>query len=93
MDDTSKPKLSEPVMVAEWWKNRGGESVRVQLSTFKEHNLVDIRTWFTADDGVMRPGKGFACGVRHLPRLIDALTAALDKARVLGVLDAEQSHG
>jgi Transcriptional Coactivator p15 (PC4) len=76
--------LTEPLIVGEWRKNRGGQSIRVRLSTYEGHNLIDVRTWHTAD-GRLVPGKGFACGVRHLPRLIDALTTALDKARELNL--------
>src|SRR5215472_13016802 len=60
-------RLAEPIIIAQWWKNRGGESVRVTLSTYADRNLVDLRTWFTAD-GKLQPGKGFAADVRHLPR-------------------------
>jgi hypothetical protein len=52
-------RLAEPIIVAQWWKNRGGESVRVTLSTYADRNLVDLRTWFTAD-GKLQPRRGFA---------------------------------
>ena len=64
--------LSEPVTLAEWWKNRRGESIRVGLSTYEGRNLTDIRTWFPGDDGQLKPGKGFAVEIRHLPRLAAA---------------------
>jgi hypothetical protein len=83
---TCRPTLSEPITIAEWWKNRGGESVRVTLSTYAgRRNLVDLRTWFTAD-GKLQPGKGFAADVRHLPRLAAALAKAVAKATELGLL-------
>lgn len=59
-------RLAEPIIIAQSWKNRGGESVRVTLSTYADRNLVDLRTWFTAD-GKLKPGKGFAADVRRLP--------------------------
>ena len=80
-------RLAEPIIVAQWWKNRGGESVRLTLSTYADRNLVDLRTWFTAD-GKMQPGKGFAADVRHLPRLAAALAKAEAKATELGLLPA-----
>jgi len=46
-------------MIAQWWKNRGGDSVRVTLATYADRNLIDLRTWFTAD-GELQPGKGSA---------------------------------
>jgi len=37
-------RLAEPIIIAQWWKNRGGESVRVTLSTYADRNLIDLRT-------------------------------------------------
>jgi hypothetical protein len=79
--------LSEPVTVAEWWKNRRGESIRVCLSAYEGRNLTDVRTWYTGDDGKLKPGKGFAAEVRHLPRLAAAIAKAEAKARELGLID------
>jgi hypothetical protein len=73
--------LPEPLTIAEWWKNRSGQSIRVSLSTYAGRNLIDLRTWYTAD-GRLQPGKGFAADVRHLPRLAAALAKAEAKARV-----------
>ena len=53
--------LSEPLTIAEWWKNRRGESIRLVLDAYQGRNVVDLRTWFTDDDGELKPGKGFAC--------------------------------
>jgi hypothetical protein len=85
------PALSEPITVAEWWKNRRGESIRVRLSIYEGHNLADIRTWYTAD-GSLKPGKGFAAEVRHLPRLAAAIVKAEAKARELGLIDDAASE-
>jgi hypothetical protein len=79
--------LSEPVEIAKFWKNRKGDAVIVRLSTYEGHNIADVRTWFTAGDGKMRPGKGFTCGVRHLEKLVDALARARLKAKELGLID------
>ena len=82
--------LSEPVTIAEWWKNRRGESIRISLSTYEGRNLADVRTWYTAE-GKLKPGKGFAAEVKHLPRLASALVKAEAKARELGLIDDELS--
>jgi hypothetical protein len=79
-------KLLQPVTVAEWWKNRRGESVRLVLNTFQGRNVFDLRTWYTAD-GHLKPGKGFAVEVRHLPRLAAEIAKAEAKARELGLID------
>jgi hypothetical protein len=46
------------------------------------------RTWHTAD-GKLKPGKGFAAEVRHLPRLAAAIAKAEAKARELGLVGDE----
>jgi Transcriptional Coactivator p15 (PC4) len=61
------PAFAEPITIAEWWKNRRGESIRLVLSQFQGRSILDLRTWYTAD-GKLKPGKGFAAEVRHLPR-------------------------
>jgi hypothetical protein len=85
-------RLAEPSIIAQWWKNRSGEAVRVQLSNYADRNLVDVRTWFTAD-GKLRPGKGFAADVRHLTGLAAALTKAVAKATELGLISADNDDG
>jgi len=78
--------LSEPLTIAEWWKNRRGESVRLVLNNFQGRNIFDLRTWYTADSQ-LKPGKGFAVEVRHLPRLAAEIAKAEAKARELGLID------
>ena len=83
---TGKPtSLPEPLTIAEWWKNRRGEFVRLVLNTFQGRNVFDLRTWFTLD-GQLKPGKGFAMEVRHLPRLAAEIAKAEAKARELGLI-------
>jgi len=86
------PTLSEPIIIAQWWKNRGGESVRVTLSTYADRTIIDLRTWYTAA-GKLQPGKGFAADVRHLPRLAATLAKAEAKATELGLIPADNDNG
>jgi len=79
-------RLSAPVTIAEWWKHRRGESIRGSLSSYEGRNLADVRTWYT-EDGRLKPGKGFAAEVKHLPRLAKALAKAEAKARELYLID------
>jgi hypothetical protein len=81
------PPLAEPVKIDAWWRNRGGDAVYVRLSSFKEHNLIDIRSWRADSQGISQPGKGIALSIKHLPRLHAALTKALATARALGLID------
>ena len=55
------------------------------LSTYDGRNLVDLRTWYTTE-GRLKPGKGFAAEIRHLPRLAAALAKAEAKATELGLI-------
>jgi hypothetical protein len=36
---TYRPTLGEPITIAEWWKNRRGESIRVTIS--REPGLIE----------------------------------------------------
>jgi hypothetical protein len=83
-----RPTLEEPITIEQWWKNRGGEVVRLELSTFEGQNILNLRTWRTdKTDGITRPGKGFACSVKHLPKLASVFAKAVDRARKLGLID------
>jgi hypothetical protein len=79
------PPLAEPITIA-GWKNRRGESIRLVLSQFQGRSIFDLRTWYSAD-GKLKPGKGFAAEVKHLPRLAKAIAKAEAKARELGLID------
>jgi len=78
--------LAAPVIIASWWKNRGGEAIRVRLLTYEGQNIIDVRTWWTAKDGKLQPSKGFACAVKHIPKLASVLVAAARKAEEVGIL-------
>jgi hypothetical protein len=59
------------------------------LSKFQGRSIFDLRTWYTGEDGKLKPGKGFAAEVRHLPRLAAAIAKAESKARELGLIGDE----
>ena len=82
-----RPTLTAPVIIDRWWRNRGGDAVYVRLSSFKQHDLIDIRSWRADSQGISRPGKGIALAVKHLPRLHAAIGKALSRAIELGLLD------
>lgn len=84
-------RLPKPIEVDKFWRDRSGRAVVTRLTEYNGHLLVNVRTFFTApDDGVMRPGKGFACNVRLLPQLARSIDKAITEARRLGLLpDAE----
>jgi hypothetical protein len=84
--DANRANPSEPITIAEWWKNRRSESIRLVLSQFQGRNIFDLRTWYTGNDSKLKPGKGFAAEVRHLPRLAAAFAMAEAKAREHGLI-------
>lgn len=75
------------VDIAEIRKNALGEEIRVGLSEYGGLQLFNLRVWFEAQDGSMRPGKsGLAFTVDRLPEFADAVQVALAEARRLGLL-------
>lgn len=85
------PALPEPIEIAKFWKSRNhAEHVRVDLSEYKGHSLINVRIWQTGTDGIDRPTtKGIAMSVRKLPELASALAKAETTAIELGLLKAD----
>jgi Transcriptional Coactivator p15 (PC4) len=92
---TAPATLTEPISIAKFWKSRNrAEHVRVDLSEFKGHVIVNVRLWQTGTDGIDRPSpRGIAMGIRKLPELAKALVKAEAKARELGLLDDDEAAG
>jgi Transcriptional Coactivator p15 (PC4) len=69
------PTLPEPIEIAKFWKSRNhAEHVRVDISEYKGHSIINVRVWQTGSDGVDRPTtRGIAMSVRKLPELASAL--------------------
>jgi hypothetical protein len=85
--DQRAARLPQPIEVDKFWRDRSGRAVVTRLTEYNGHLLVDIRTFFTsADDGTMRPAKGFACNIRLLPQLARSIDRAITEARRLGLL-------
>jgi hypothetical protein len=82
--------LSEPIIIAEFPKNRRGDSVRITLKRYEGHNLVDVRQFFSIEGRTPRPtSKGVTVNVRCLPQLASAISHALMKAHELGLIESE----
>ena len=83
-----RPGIPEPIIVSDFWANRGGESVRVQLREFEGRPLVDVRKHFTNGQGKLQATKkGLALAITRLPELAAAINQALAQARTLGLID------
>jgi hypothetical protein len=79
--------LPEPIEIGKFFKNRKGDIVVVQIKEFEGATFLDIRQFFTGDDGVSRPTKkGIAIGLRKLDELADLINKAIAKARALGLI-------
>ena len=88
------PTIPEPleIEIAKFWKTRWrNESVRVSLSEFEGHRLVNVRIFRTDAAGIDFPtSKGVTMGINKLPELTRALEKALTKARELGLIPNEE---
>jgi hypothetical protein len=81
--------MTDNTLIVEWALNKRGEHLRVTLEKYNGYDLINIRKWFEADGGELRPGKqGIAVQVKYLPQLADAITKALATALERGLLDA-----
>ena|SRR5580704_4137955 len=88
------PTLTEPIIVAEFWANRRGESIRVQLREFEGRALIDLRKHFTDKTGKLQATrKGLALVIARLPELAAAINEALAKAHALGLIAAPKGQG
>jgi hypothetical protein len=85
---TERPTLTQPIIIDRWWKNRAHDEARLELLTLEGTNILSLRTWHTSKtDGITRPGKGFACSVKHLPKLAEVFAKATRRARELRLID------
>lgn len=74
-------------VIANWPKNQR-ESFQVSLDIYQGKPLIAIRVWYTANDGVERPSRsGLNVGIKHLPKISEAVAAALVEARARGLVD------
>jgi hypothetical protein len=88
----AKSKLKENVEIAEWPRNSRGQTIRVSLRSYGGHPLLDVRTSWTGTTGRCTRAKVFSCRLKDLPRLAQAVTEALKRARMLGLV-ADEGEG
>jgi hypothetical protein len=92
-DSRSNTDEVEPILISEWPLSRG-EIVRFSIGNFKGTWLIDLRKWFEAADGQLRAGpKGISLSVKHLRRISEAMTEAIEVARSRGLLQADDEGG
>jgi hypothetical protein len=72
-------------------RKNANEEIRIELSEFNGHDLINMRVWADprSGGGERIPTKaGIACRVELLPDLIEALRLAESEARAKGLLPA-----
>ncbi len=67
--------VDEGRIIAEFQKN-SREIIRIRLSEYRGRELIDIRTWYTGEDGDWRPSSK---GVAFNSELFHELKTAVDK--------------
>jgi hypothetical protein len=81
--------MSDQPPIAVLTKNKL-EEIRIGLSEFNGHDLINVRVWADRRDGADGPRiptkAGIACRVALLPELVTALQKAEAEARRLGLL-------
>jgi hypothetical protein len=77
------------VLIVDEWPLNSRERLRVTLEPFRGVWLFNLRKWFEADDGGLRPSKrGIAVSLKHLPQLAEAMSQAVSMARDHGLIEA-----
>jgi len=82
--------VTEPIEIGKFPKNRKGDFVVVAIKEFQGITYLDIRQFFTSEDGKSFPTKkGVAIGLRKLEELASLINKARAKVHELGLLDEE----
>jgi hypothetical protein len=77
---------TSPLIVAQWPRNIR-DTVMVRIDHFNGRAVIDIRTWWTSNDGELKPGRsGITMSLHHLPSLALALVKAQAAATEMGLL-------
>jgi hypothetical protein len=83
--------LTEPIEIGKFFKNRKGDFVVVAIKEFQGITYLDIRQFFTSEDGKSFPTKkGIAVGLHRLKELHALIGKAIVEARARGLLGEEQ---
>ena len=75
MQTNEQSAQAAPVVIAEFEKNKK-EKVRVSFVEFQGHELLEVRAFYPASDGTMKPGKGLCIQRAQITTLRKALQEA-----------------
>ena len=89
-----RPTLDAPIEIAKFWKSARNrkQSIVLAIKQYEGHTFLDCRLFDTNQEGQTVPtAKGVTVGMARLQEFAAAVTRALDRARVLGLIDDEAS--
>jgi hypothetical protein len=89
----SRPTLSAPVTVSRFWKNRAHDAIVIELATYKNKNVLDVRTYVMNRGRLVATPRGISLAVLRLPDLAKAINLALKQAKALGLLPDDGAVG
>lgn len=76
------------VICAQFRRNKR-ESVKVSLANFRGTTTIDVRCWYTTDDGDWPTRAGITISAKHLPELAAGINRALDEATARGLVKSD----
>ena len=53
------------------------QKINVALKTLEGKEFIDLRKWFTSNQGVSRPMKGIMLSVKHWPKVVEMVNEML----------------
>jgi|ERR1700732_4463928 hypothetical protein len=84
---TRSPPTSKRKTIASWRLNARGERVRVRLDKYGGLDRIDVRAWYRAKGGELKPTRrGISLAVRELPKFARAVRRACRVARKRGLI-------
>ena len=87
--DTKQNDSAFPIVIAEWDRNKR-EIVRVALDRYNGRHTINARVWYRDGDELKPSKTGITLASKHLPALAEALAAAAQRARELGLIDEDE---
>jgi Transcriptional Coactivator p15 (PC4) len=86
----NKPPPDDDVLITEFWANRRGESIRIQIRSCEGRRVIDLRRFYTDKEGILRPTRnGLTLAIGRLPELAKGISKASATAIYLGLIRHE----
>lgn len=91
---TDKPAIAYPVEISKMWKSARNRKQTIVLAfkQYEGHTFLDCRLFDTNADGQAVPTmKGVTVGIAQLQQFVAGVNKAVERAREMGLLEAEPS--